>query len=103
MAFDEGIVHRHHLARAVGRAERKLLEDPLDHGVKPPRADVLDRAVGRHRCIGEQFAYLQLGTIISTFVRTFDWRLDGAMAEPDYTSMVVLPKPPSNIVLTPRS
>ena len=58
---------------------------------------------GRHRCIGEQFAYLQLGTIISTFVRTFDWRLDGAMAEPDYTSMVVLPKPPSNIVLTPRS
>ncbi|WFD40855.1 sterol 14alpha-demethylase [Malassezia japonica] len=57
---------------------------------------------GRHRCIGEQFAYLQLGTIIAMFVRTFDWKLDGKMAEPDYTSMVVLPKPPSNIVLTPR-
>ncbi|WFD00352.1 sterol 14alpha-demethylase [Malassezia yamatoensis] len=58
---------------------------------------------GRHRCIGEQFAYLQLGTIISMFVRSFDWRLEGKMAEPDYTSMVVLPKPPSNIVMTPRS
>lgn len=57
---------------------------------------------GRHRCICEQFAYLQLGTIIAMFVRTFDWKLDGKMAEPDYTSMVVLPKPPSNIVLTPR-
>ena len=57
---------------------------------------------GRHRCIGEQFAYLQLGTIISTFVRSFDWRLEGEMPEPDYTSMVVLPKPPSNILLTPR-
>lgn len=57
---------------------------------------------GRHRCIGEQFAYLQLGTIIATFVRTFDWRLEGDFPEPDYTSMVVLPKPPSNIVLTRR-
>ncbi|WFD32475.1 sterol 14alpha-demethylase [Malassezia sp. CBS 17886] len=57
---------------------------------------------GRHRCIGEQFAYLQLGTIIATFVRTFDWRLETTFPDPDYTSMVVLPTSPSNIVLTPR-
>nr|WBV80359.1 lanosterol 14-alpha demethylase [Malassezia pachydermatis] len=57
---------------------------------------------GRHRCIGEQFAYLQLGTIISMFVRSFDWRLETTLPQPDYTSMVVLPKQPANIVLTPR-
>lgn len=59
---------------------------------------------GRHRCIGEQFAYLQLGTIIATLVREFDWKLDGGrFPEPDYTSMVVLPKPPANLVMTKRS
>lgn len=59
---------------------------------------------GRHRCIGEQFAYLQLGTIIATLVRNFDWKLeDGKVPEPDYTSMVVLPKPPCNLVMTRRS
>lgn len=40
---------------------------------------------GRHRCIGEQFAYVQLGSIIATWVRNFDWRLkDGYMPPPDY-------------------
>ncbi|EPQ31045.1 uncharacterized protein PFL1_01234 [Pseudozyma flocculosa PF-1] len=48
---------------------------------------------GRHRCIGEQFAYLQLGTIIATMVRNFRWKLtETGFPEPDYTSMVVLPK-----------
>ncbi|KAE8215815.1 hypothetical protein CF327_g923 [Tilletia walkeri] len=56
---------------------------------------------GRHRCIGEQFAYLQLGTIISTFVRRFRWRLAQGFPDPDYTSMVVLPKH-GNIVINPR-
>ena len=32
---------------------------------------------GRHRCIGEQFANVQLGTIISTFVREFEFSLPG--------------------------
>ena len=57
---------------------------------------------GRHRCIGEQFAYLQLGTIISTFVRAFKWRLEDKLPLPDYTSMVVLPSQPANVVFTPR-
>ena len=57
---------------------------------------------GRHRCIGEQFAYMQLGTIISYFVRHFEWHLEDKFPEPDYTSMVVLPKQPCNIVVTYR-
>ena len=58
---------------------------------------------GRHRCIGEQFAYLQLGTIISNFVRMFHWRLEDKLPAPDYTSMVVLPTQPANIVFTSRT
>ena len=58
---------------------------------------------GRHRCIGEQFAYLQLGTIISNFVRMFHWRLEDKLPTPDYTSMVVLPTQPANIVFTSRT
>lgn len=63
---------------------------------------------GRHRCIGEQFAYLQLGTIIATIVRNFDWKIDGGNGkigktpEPDYTSMVVLPKLPCDLLMTKR-
>ncbi|MCO5596218.1 hypothetical protein L7F22_050278 [Adiantum nelumboides] len=57
---------------------------------------------GRHRCIGEQFAYLQLGTILSYFVRRFSWTLETTFPGPDYTSMIVLPQQPANIVLTER-
>jgi sterol 14-demethylase len=31
---------------------------------------------GKHRCIGEQFAYLQLGTIIATLIRHFEIKID---------------------------
>ncbi|KAK0534582.1 Lanosterol 14-alpha-demethylase [Tilletia horrida] len=58
-------------------------------------------SAGRHRCIGEQFAYLQLGTIISTFVRRFRWKLAHGFPDPDYTSMVVLPKH-GDIIISPR-
>lgn len=58
---------------------------------------------GRHRCIGEQFAYLQLGTILTYFVRRFSWKLETTFPGPDYTSMIVLPLKPANIVLTERN
>lgn len=58
---------------------------------------------GRHRCIGEQFAYLQIGVIVATLVRSFDWKLTDKFPDPDYQSMVVLPaKHGSNITMTLR-
>lgn len=49
---------------------------------------------GRHRCIGEQFAFLQLSIILSLFVYNFEWTLKpGAkLPETDYSSMITLPK-----------
>ncbi|VEU21845.1 DEKNAAC102863 [Brettanomyces naardenensis] len=50
---------------------------------------------GRHRCIGEHFAYTQLGTLLVTYIQNFTWT--SKVPEPDYSSMVVLPTPPAEI------
>jgi sterol 14-demethylase len=57
---------------------------------------------GRHRCIGEQFAYLQIGTIISSFVRRIEMARD-ALPVHNYHTMIVMPTEPSDVKYTPRS
>jgi sterol 14alpha-demethylase len=39
---------------------------------------------GRHRCIGEQFAYLQLGTIIATLIRKVELKMEQKMPGHNY-------------------
>ncbi|KAG6845472.1 hypothetical protein H0H87_008832 [Tephrocybe sp. NHM501043] len=51
---------------------------------------------GKHRCIGEQFAYLQLGTIVATFIRNMELRID-AVPDHNYHTMITMPKTPRNI------
>lgn len=47
---------------------------------------------GRHRCIGEQFAYLQLSILLTTFVHSIKWKLKKEkVPDVDYQSMVTLP------------
>ncbi|KAK9237703.1 cytochrome P450 [Lipomyces kononenkoae] len=72
---------------------------------KGANSPYLPFGAGRHRCIGEQFAFVQLGTILSMFVREFTWTLpDGrGVPKPDYTSMVTLPSEPTNIIWTRRT
>jgi cytochrome P450 len=45
---------------------------------------------GRHRCIGEQFANLQLATIVATFVREVKWTTNPVVPKPDYTVCLTL-------------
>ncbi|KTW32129.1 sterol 14-demethylase [Pneumocystis jirovecii RU7] len=66
--------------------------DKIDYGyglvTKGAFSPYLPFGAGRHRCIGEQFAYMQLGTIITTFVHELDWTLpknQTAFPGPDYT------------------
>jgi len=49
---------------------------------------------GRHGCMGEQFAYLQVKTIWSVLLRNFELELGGELPLPDYKAMVVGPKHP---------
>jgi sterol 14alpha-demethylase len=44
---------------------------------------------GRHGCMGEMFAYLQIKTIWSVLLRNFEMELVGKCPEPDYSAMVV--------------
>jgi sterol 14-demethylase len=51
---------------------------------------------GRHGCMGENFAYLQIKTIWSVLLRNFDIELVGELPKPDYTAMVVGMQLPSS-------
>ncbi|KAF9052452.1 lanosterol 14-alpha-demethylase [Hymenopellis radicata] len=52
---------------------------------------------GRHRCIGEQFAYLQIGTILSTLIQEFEFRLDGPVPPNNYHTMIAAPDAPRTV------
>lgn len=49
---------------------------------------------GRHRCIGQAFAYQQIKVIWSVLLRRFDLELVQQDYEPDYTTFVVGPRHP---------
>lgn len=50
---------------------------------------------GRHRCIGEYFAYIQIKTIWSVLLRTFDFELvDNKFPATDFTTLIHVPKDP---------
>ncbi|KAF9428128.1 Lanosterol 14-alpha-demethylase [Podila epigama] len=58
---------------------------------------------GRHRCIGETFAYVQLKTVISTFIRMYSLSLtEKGMPGSDFTKMFVQPVLPVEINYEPR-
>ena len=69
-------------------------EEKTDFGFglvsKGGNSPYLPFGAGRHRCIGEQFANIQLGTIISTFVREYKWTA-GPVPKPDYTVLSPVP------------
>ncbi|GAA5996010.1 cytochrome P450 [Rhodotorula paludigena] len=69
---------------------------------KGGKSAYLPFGAGRHRCIGEQFAYVQLGVIIATLVRENSWTLDQAFPGNDYTTMIVMPAKPRNVTFTKR-
>jgi len=48
---------------------------------------------GRHRCIGEHFAYLQVGTILATIVRNLELQMD-VVPDSDFTSLFTQPLGP---------
>ena len=79
-------------------------DEKVDYGyglvTKGASSPYLPFGAGRHRCIGEQFAYLQLGTITALMVRDFKLSLmDGETGIPgtNYTSLFTRPLDPAVI------
>jgi sterol 14-demethylase len=86
------------------RVEVEKEEDMVDYGYgvvsKGTRSPYLPFGAGRHRCIGERFAYVNLCTIIATLVRNLKLNtLDGKSWVPpaDYTSLFSRPSQPASI------
>lgn len=81
-------------------------EDTVDYGwgavSKGAASPYLPFGGGRHRCIGEQFAYVQLGTILATYIYNFKWKIEGELPKVDFSSMVTLPTEPAEIVWEKR-
>ncbi|KAI1097999.1 cytochrome P450 [Jackrogersella minutella] len=79
-------------------------EEKIDYGYglvsKGGRSPYLPFGAGRHRCIGEQFANVQLQTITAMIVRDFKFRnVDGSnnIIGTDYASLFSRPIEPANI------
>jgi sterol 14-demethylase len=92
-------------------AFRNQSEDEKDEKAASPKTDIIDFGygpvslkaaespylpfgAGRHRCVGEEYAYLQLGAIIASMVRLLQWEQvdkDAPVPETDYSvSLFVL-------------
>eukprot|EP00003_Mantamonas_plastica_P017484 TRINITY_DN2898_c0_g1_i2.p1 TRINITY_DN2898_c0_g1~~TRINITY_DN2898_c0_g1_i2.p1 ORF type:complete len:313 (-),score=122.35 TRINITY_DN2898_c0_g1_i2:14-952(-) len=71
---------------------RFIGEDAED---KKARYSFIGFGGGRHGCLGEQFAYVQIKTILSTLFRMYDFEFVGdELPPPDYNHMVVGPSKP---------
>lgn len=91
----------------------QMYEDTVDGVVdealaasKGTKSPYIPFGAGRHRCIGEKFAYLNLGVIVTTIVRNFklqtmDGRV-GVVPLTDNTSMFTRPVQPSLVRWTRR-
>ncbi|KAJ1558797.1 Lanosterol 14-alpha-demethylase [Cladochytrium tenue] len=81
----------------------------VDVAQKSARSHFLPFGAGRHRCIGEAFAYVQNKLIVSLFLRDYEISLpkDPKTGEPvfpqaDYTSLIVVPKEGSMLNIKKR-
>jgi sterol 14-demethylase len=97
--WESGSANAPTLSRDDGEEEEKI-----DYGYglvsKGTASPYLPFGAGRHRCIGEQFANLQLQTIVAEMVRMFKLRnVDGGndIVGTDYTSLFSRPLAPAKI------
>lgn len=91
-------------AAQTGNGDEDSIDDKIDYGYglvsKGGASPYLPFGAGRHRCIGEQFAYLQLGTIIATVVREVKVWNEGkknGIVDTDYSSLFSQPMRPAKV------
>ncbi|EXJ53739.1 cytochrome P450, family 51 (sterol 14-demethylase) [Cladophialophora psammophila CBS 110553] len=99
--WDEG----HPLAYTRMGMDKEEFED-YGYGMisKGASSPYLPFGAGRHRCIGEQFAYVQLGAVLATIVRLVKLRqIEGKELVPtDYSSLFSRPMAPAVVEFEKR-
>jgi sterol 14-demethylase len=58
---------------------------------------------GIHTCMGESFAFMQIRTILSVLLSTYEVEMNGPFPQADYDAMVVMPKGKNMITFKPRA
>jgi sterol 14alpha-demethylase len=106
--WDEG--HALAFTNPKGEGDIEEKDEQIDYGygmvTKGANSPYLPFGAGRHRCIGEQFAYVQLGTILATMVRLLKVEnLPGkkGVVDTDYSSLFSRPISPAVISWERRS
>lgn len=101
--WDEQPSERHaHLAPKQVKDSKEEETEDYGYGLvsKGAASPYLPFGAGRHRCIGEQFAYVQLQTITATVIRSFKfYNVDGSdkVVGTDYSSLFSRPLSPAVI------
>jgi len=70
---------------------------------KLPKYSYIAFGSGTHTCLGESFAFLQVRTILNVLLSTYDLELQTPFPEPDYESIVVMPKGPNIVAFKRRA
>ncbi|PGH04118.1 hypothetical protein AJ80_08580 [Polytolypa hystricis UAMH7299] len=90
--------------------EKEEESETVDYGYgavsKGTKSPYLPFGAGRHRCIGEKFAYVNLQVIVATLVRNFRFHnLEGRIGVPatDFSSLLSRPMQPSLVLYERRA
>jgi sterol 14-demethylase len=70
---------------------------------KLPPYSFIGFGAGIHTCMGESFAFMQLRTVLSVILSSFDLEMMGEFPAPSYEAMVVMPKGPNMIRFTRKT
>lgn len=98
--------HRAMVSNAIAQRLPEVFENPDEFD--PSRWDDFNIAklkpysfigfgAGLHTCMGETFAFMQVRTILSVILATYELELVTPFPEPDYEAMVVPPKGPNMV------
>jgi len=104
--------HRAIVSNAIAQRLPEVFENPDEYDpsrwdefniAKLPNYSFIGFGAGLHTCMGEPFAFMQVRTILSVILATYDMNLETPFPEANYDAMVVPPKGPNMVRFKRRS
>lgn len=104
--------HRVIVSNAIAQRLPEVFEDPDNFNpsrwtefdiTKLPKYSFIGFGAGIHTCMGESFAFMQIRTILSVILSTYEMEITTPFPEPNYEAMVVPPKGPNIVKYKLRS
>jgi sterol 14alpha-demethylase len=86
-----------------GPGREEHLKIPEGYDGKKRAKNYISFGAGYHSCRGEKFAYLQVKTVLTVLLRDWEVEMVSPMPEPDFSALVVGPKPPTKVRVKRRA